>query len=170
MEGLPAVQAPQERPPRRRLPHADLSGTARLRRQAPQDQPPRHLPQQLAGTCQDVNWRRLHIRTSLRLAGQDTFWAVGARAHCGASIAVIAVIIAAVATHHLITLWTIAAYPIYLVLAWCGYTIARLRDRSRTNHGDRAGHAARGLSADIRRVWRWSGCQVPGCVRARNPK
>jgi hypothetical protein len=78
-----------------------------------------------------VNWRQLHIRTSLRLAGQDTIWAVGARVHTGVSIAVIAVIIGAVATHHLIALWTIFAYPIYLVLAWSGYTIARLRGWNR---------------------------------------
>jgi hypothetical protein len=78
-----------------------------------------------------VNWHLLNIRTSLRLAGQDTIWAVGARVHSGASIAVIAVIIGSVVTHHLIAIWTVAAYPIYLLLAWCAYTVARLRGWNR---------------------------------------
>jgi hypothetical protein len=76
-------------------------------------------------------WLRLKARTASRLAFQDAWQEGGPRVLTGLSVNAIAVVVASIATKKPAALWTIIAYPIFMVSAWCFFFIRRMRGWNR---------------------------------------
>jgi hypothetical protein len=73
-----------------------------------------------------VKWLRLKARTAARLALQDAWQEGGPRVLTGLSVNAIAVVVASIATKKPAALWTIIAYPIFMISAWCFFFIRRM--------------------------------------------
>lgn len=78
-----------------------------------------------------MRWLGLKTRAAARLALQDTWQEGGPRILTGLSVNAIAVIVASIATRKLGALWTIFAYPIFIVSAWCFFFVRRMRGWNR---------------------------------------
>lgn len=73
-----------------------------------------------------MKWLTLKAKTAARLALQDAWQEGGPRILTGLSVNAIAVVVASIATKKPAALWTIIAYPIFMVSAWCFFFIRRM--------------------------------------------
>lgn len=80
---------------------------------------------------QAVRWLRLNTKAAARLALQDAWQEGGPRILTGLSVNAIAVVVASIATKKPGALWTIFAYPIFMVSAWCFFFVRRMRSWNR---------------------------------------
>jgi hypothetical protein len=78
-----------------------------------------------------VQWLRLKAKTTSKLALQDAWQEGGPRVLTGLSVNAIAVVVASIATKKPAALWTIIAYPIFMISAWCFFFIRRMRGWNR---------------------------------------
>jgi hypothetical protein len=78
-----------------------------------------------------MNWRWLKTRTAVNLALQDAWQEGGPRVLTGLSVNAIAVIVASIATQKPAALWTLFAYPIFMLSAWCFFFVRRMRGWNR---------------------------------------
>lgn len=78
-----------------------------------------------------MKWLRLKTRVAARLALQDAWQEGGPRILTGLSVNAIAVIIASIVTKKPAALWTIFAYPLFMVSAWCFFFVRRMQDWNR---------------------------------------
>lgn len=74
-----------------------------------------------------MRWLILKTRVAARLALQEG----GPRILTGLSVNAIAVVVASIATKKPAGLWTIFAYPIFMVSAWCFFLVRRMRGWNR---------------------------------------
>ncbi len=78
-----------------------------------------------------MKWLWSQIRTSARLAADDTVEVQGARVMTGLQVNAIALVIAAWATHKVGAYWTVVAYPVLMAATYAFYLIRRLRGWNR---------------------------------------
>jgi hypothetical protein len=73
-----------------------------------------------------VGWLVLHIRTSVRVAVEDTWQVLGSRAITGVAVTSIALVVAYVATRQSVALWTIFGYAVLFVVAFLYFLVRHL--------------------------------------------
>jgi len=78
-----------------------------------------------------MKWLRLKTKVAAGLALQDAWQEGGPRILTGLSVNAIAVVVASIATKKPAALWTIFAYPIFMVSAWCFFFVRRMRGWNR---------------------------------------